>query len=119
MTKKTLTEAITAGKPRSAWSKGVRRYAIELIEYVEMADFEGSDSLRKKVLLNGAENWRHYSEAGCALIYNSDIAERLCAPWEIKRTKNGKLNPNSRETWFDIQARALYQAASLILRAAR
>ena len=119
MTKKTLTEAIKAGKPRSAWGKGVRRYAIELIEYVEMADFEGSDSLRKKVLLNGAENWRHYSEGGCALIYNSDIAERLCAPWEIKRTQNGTRNPNSRETWMLVQSRALSQACELILRAAR
>lgn len=119
MTKKTLTEAIKAGKPRSAWGKGVKSYAIELVEYVEMEDFAGSDSLREKVLLNGAENWRHYSEAGCALIYNSDIAGRLCAPWEIKRTKNGKLNPNSRETWLEVQSRALSQACSLILRAAR
>ena len=43
----------------------------------------------------------------CSLIYDEDIAKRLCTPSELKRTNNGDRNPSSRETWLDMQARAL------------
>lgn len=33
---------------------------------------------------------------------------------ELKRTDRGMNNPNSRETWLDVQARALYQACNRI-----
>lgn len=33
---------------------------------------------------------------------------------ELKRTDGGMNNPNSRETWLDVQARALYQACNRI-----
>ena len=64
-------------------------------------------------------DWLEYSEGGCALVYDEDIAERLCTPSELKKKKGGRLQPNSRETWIEIQARALYKAASLILRSAK
>ena len=73
----------------------------------------------KKEVLNGAANWREYSYGGCALIYDADIAERLCSPSEYKRTREGQRAPNSRETWLDVQARALGQAASLIATVAK
>ena len=68
----------------------------------------------KKLLLNGAENWREYSYGGCAYIYNGDIAAALCAPSEYRKTKGGEKEPNNRETWLDVQVRALCQAELLI-----
>lgn len=65
-------------------------------------------------MLNGASDWKEYSYGGCAYVYNEDIMKQLCTPSEIKRKRNGELNPNSRETWLDVQARALYWAYSRI-----
>ena len=39
---------------------------------------------------------------------------RVCTPSELKRTDGGMNNPNSRETWLDVQSRALYQACNRI-----
>lgn len=108
----TPTQYIKDRKTRSAWERGVKQYALELLE-----ELEGEYSASK--LLNGAENWRAYSYGGSALIYDADIAERLCSPSELKRTDNGRLQPNSRESWLDCQARALGQAARLVDRAFR
>lgn len=107
---------------RSAWSKGVAQYADELIQhfindledgYFDPEDLQSS-KLIEKALLNGAENWEEYSWGGSALIYDSEIAERLCNPTELKRTHNGDRRPNAREEWLDTQARALFQAAELV-----
>lgn len=65
-------------------------------------------------LKNGADSWGQYSRDGSALVYDDDIAERLCTPSELKRKHGGKLAPNKRETWLDVQSRALFQAAELI-----
>ena len=97
---------------RSAWSKAVKEYALELVE-----SLEGNYSQVK--LLNGAENWKAYSYGGSSLIYNADIAERLCSPSELKRCKCGDLQPNRNESWLDCQARALRQASNLVDRAFR
>ena len=70
----------------------------------------------KAQLLNGASDWSQYSWGGCSLIYDGDIAERLCTPSELKKTRNGERRPNSREDWLDVQARALYQASNSITR---
>lgn len=98
--------------PRSAWMKGVKEYALEMLEDIN-GDVTGKNI--EKVLLNGAQDWKEYSYAGCALIYNRDIAERLCTPSEFRKTQGGKRRPNSRETWLDVQARALYQAYQMII----
>ena len=114
-----LREAIKNSPARSAWGRGVKLYALELIE--EMPgdqEFHGSPA-DKIELLNGAQDWKEYSEGGCSLIYDPDIAKRLCNPTEYKRTKQGENQPNARENWLDVQARALYQAAALILRLAK
>lgn len=102
-----LATLITATPARSAWRRGVRAYALEMIDGIE-------DGFTQASLLNGAENWRAYSYGGCALIYDGDIAERLCAPSEYRKTREGERAPNSRESWLDVQARALGQAAALI-----
>jgi len=108
-----LSQAIENHPARSAWDKGIKLYALELLEGVE--NFEVTDIQLKKAILNGAENWLHYSEGCCSLVYNADIAERLCTPSELKRNRCGDCDPNAGETWVVCQARALHQAFFLIL----
>ena len=114
-----LLQKVENVKVRSAWNNGVKMYAIELLDDAasnrECDEFVSLQEL-KEAILNGASDWMQYSEGGCSLIYNSDIAERLCNPSELKRTKNGLNDPNSRENWIQCQARALFQAWELIKR---
>ena len=123
MTKQDLLSAIQSiPAGRSAWSRAVHTYATELVESLESenADFDLSDEIRlTRAMLNGADDWRQYSEGGCSLIYDSDIAERVCSPSELKRCKGGERRPNARENWIECQARAIWQAASLVRRAYR
>lgn len=116
---KTLLQKVENVKVRSAWNNGVKEYAIELLNDAasnrECEDFSSLQEL-KEAILNGASDWMQYSEGGCALVYNQDIAERLCTPSELKRTKNGLNDPNNRENWVQVQARALFQAWELIKR---
>lgn len=107
-----ISALVTATPAYSAWRRGVKAYALEMIEGAENELSALADL--KKDLLNGADNWREYSYGGCALIYDADIAERLCSPSEYAKTREGQRAPNSRETWLDCQARALGQAATLI-----
>lgn len=119
-----LYQSIESEKQRSAWDKGVTQYALEMVgqlsEQINGGYFEELDLTEPKkvraALLNGAANWSQYSWGGCSLIYDGDIAERLCCPSELKKTRNGERRPNSREEWLDTQARALYQAANRICR---
>lgn len=119
-----LYQSIEREKQRSAWDKGVSAYALELLEqlgeqinggYFEELNLTESKKVRA-ALLNGAADWSQYSWGGCSLIYDSDIAERLCCPSELKKTRNGERRPNSREEWLDVQARALFQAANRVCR---
>jgi hypothetical protein len=119
-----LYQSIESEKQRSAWDKGVTQYALEMVEqlgeqinggYFEELDLTESKKVRA-ALLNGAADWSQYSWGGCSLIYDSDIAERLCNPSELKKTRNGERRPNSREEWLDTQARALFQAANRVCR---
>lgn len=104
--------------PRSAWDRGVLEYAREMV-----ADLDDSATMTRetvrRVVLNGAEDARQYSEGGCTLIYDCDIAGRLCTPSELKRKKGGELPPNNSESWLDVQTRAIHQATFMIYRAAR
>ena len=127
MTINELKQAIANEKPRGAWGRGVKEYAKGLSEELEEAIRGGyytEDKLTdcaalKEQLLNGAKDWSQYSWGGSALIYDGDIAERLCSPSELKKTRNGERRPNANEEWLDVQARALTQAASMIMRLAR
>ena len=111
-TKKEITQSIEATNPRSAWGRAVKVYALELLEACE----EPLPRDLGRELLNGAENWKEFSYFGNSLIYDSDIAERLCSPSELKRCRGGARQPRGGETWLDEQARALVQAAHLIAR---
>lgn len=115
---KIADEVETGYTNRSAWNEGVKEYALEMLE--DFARDHGEDTAPTMAdLLNGADNWEQYSWGGCSLIYDGDIAERLCTPSELKRTRNGERRPNSREEWLDVQARALNQAARRIINSAR
>lgn len=115
-------EALTG---RIAWEKGVTAYALELLEELEEAIEGGyfnpedlnSPKILEKALLNGAHDWKEYSWGGCSLIYNGDIAERLCTPSELKTTRCGERKPNKSEEWLDTQGRALCQACMRIKKA--
>ena len=113
-TKNSIINAIEQEKYRSTWQRGVADYAVELID-----GMDDNSPITKETLLNGADNWDHYSYGGNALIYDCDIAERLCTPSELKRKKGGELQPNNDENWLDVQARALNQAYRLIQRIIR
>ena len=117
-----LTKAVEATKARSAWARGVKQYAFDLLDEVqEAANYYGKEpetmTELERYALNGAQDWKQYSEGGCSLCYNGQIAERLCSPSELKRVQykeGGIKEPNSRESWIDVQSRALYQAFALI-----
>lgn len=113
MKNQSLYNKIESIKSRSAWRRGVKSYALEMVESAETDLTPGN---AKSVLLNGAQDWKQYSFGGCADIYDADVAERLCTPSELKRKRGGDLQPNSRENWLDVQARALFQAFNLIRR---
>ena len=113
--KKQLLEAVAAHKcGRSAWSRGVKAYAVELVEGLDDGADLSNEWMLQNELLNGAQSWAQYSEGGAALCYDADIAERLCPPSAVKRTKWGMLPPNGLENWIDVQARALWQAHKVV-----
>lgn len=124
-TLKTALEAMENRTDRSAWNRGVTLYARELlgdvVENVERAYCAAPQTRAEfyRIALNGAETWREYSYGACALVYDGDIAERLCTPSELKKKRGGELNPNSRETWLDVQARALNKAEARAWNAVR
>lgn len=110
-------------KTRGAWSKGLVTYAHMILD---KASDEGNKTtidtskLHAELLpltpwhKDSFDDWAEASRGGTYLIYNGDIAETLSSPSELKKTKNGQLDPNSREDWIDVQTRALYQAENLI-----
>lgn len=111
-----VEEIISTTNARSAWNKGVVEYALDILDGLDEVIVLDGDKYHqlKEICLNGSENWNQYSWNGCSLIYDSDIAERLCTPSELKKTKYGERRPNSKEDWLDVQARALKQAFRLI-----
>lgn len=115
-----MIKKIEDHKERSAWGNGVKAYAMELVEELEeRSQYEGRTPATRKEceawLLNGAQDWNQYSWGGSSLIYDGQIAKRLCTPSELKKTRNGERRPNARENWLDTQARALFQACRLVL----
>lgn len=97
---------------RSAWSRGVKAYAFDMLQEMEE---NGITQPTKANLLNGAQDWNQWSWGGCGLIYDGEIAERLCSPSELRKTRDGEWRPNRNEEWLDVQARAAFQASSAIL----
>jgi hypothetical protein len=114
----------------SAYIKGILIYADELLEqvqddldYCQKNGIEWNYDLNKidrksfeKLFLNGADNWNDFSYGGCSLIYDYEIALRLCTPSELKRKKEGSNNPNRNQNWLDLQTIALRRAFANIWR---
>lgn len=115
-----LYKSVEAAKNgRSKWSSGVQHLALSIIgnyaadeprAVVDLQDLEAT-------LLNGAADWSAYCYGSELLISNLEIAELLCTASELRRctAADGSLkDPNRRETWMDVQARAAQQAWWLI-----
>lgn len=114
-----MLSIIECHKPRSAWDKGVKQYALEMLDnlsgnWVDLEFAFSNENTLYKTVLNGASSLMEYSEGGCALIYNRDIAERLCTPSELKKTDYGMKDPNKMESWIQCQTRALIQAWQIV-----
>ena len=107
-------------RKRSAWGRGVATYTAEIMDTLREYDRDPEDVKDlESMMFNGADSWDSYISGGCSLIYDSDIAETLCTPSELKKTRNGERRPNSREEWLDTQARALTQASRRVKMAYR
>ena len=104
MKAKDLLESIEKTPARSAWDKGVKEYAREILAELE----ERGAEINSRNALNGAEDWNQYSDGGCSLIYDEDIASRLVCPSRRARALRSETN------WLKVQARALAQAWHLI-----
>ena len=107
---------------RSAWGRGVDTYCMMMVDHLE--EYNGGQaptSLKelKEWLLNGARDWKQSSEGGQWLVFDEDIAKTLCSRGELRKVAGGRRQPNSNETWLDVQARALQQAAALVIDHAR
>ncbi len=119
MTFDEIKRKIIYAPARSAWARGVKEYALEMLNELDKNSYTiTAPEDIERALLNGAKDWEQYSWGECSLISDEAIAVRLYAPWELKKTQRGWCRPNSREDWLDVQTRALYQAANLIKRAA-
>jgi hypothetical protein len=120
-----ISEAIEARKERSAWNKGVKVYAFEMLEsFEEWSKYneengESVPELDERTALNGASNWSVWAYGGCGLCYDYAIAERLCTPSELKKLRGGARVPAGAATWCDIEARAAWQAWRMIAEAVR
>lgn len=104
------------GLQKTAWKCGVFAYAYELAAEAAEHTWVKTPKTIEEALLNGARSWAEYSDGGCSLIYDADIAERLCSPSGLRRSLDGKRKPNRRERWLDVQARALRQAAIILIK---
>lgn len=108
-----IVSKISKIEPRSAWDKGVKCYALELLDEVKNQEFSGWYNLRS-AMLNGATDWLHYSQGACSLVWDEDIAERLCTPSQLKACNGGRKYLRPGTDWIKIQSFALYQAENLI-----
>ena len=121
----TIRKAIDARKERSAWSKGVQAYALEMLERFDEwrewneANGESVPELDQRTALNGAKDWRAWAYGGCGLVYDAYIAERLCTPSELRKLDGGARVPAGAATWCDIEARAAFQAWWMIAESLR
>lgn len=114
-------KAIENEPARSAWTRGIKLYALELLEDVEAhnltAEQLADPAAVRAAMLNGAESWEQFSRGGCSLVCDIDIAERLLTPSELRRCDGGERRPNSRKNWLSVQTRALLEASHITARA--
>lgn len=120
-----VSNEVMSNKTRSAWSKGVKAYALDILaNFEEWQKFNESEGLEcpeldERTALNGASNWSSWAYGGCGLVYDAYIAERLCTPLELRKLDGGAKVPAGAATWCDIEARAARQAWQMIAEAVR
>lgn len=108
---------------RTAWEKGVRACADDLFsDYIKKAlgilDIEVRiGKITEADLLRGVPNWNRYSRGGMALVSNMDICRRFCTKAVFKKRMGGLVQPPTGGDWLDLQAKALAEAAQLVVRA--
>lgn len=113
----TLRGLVSSSPARSAWSRGVRAYALDLIDNIEeLSNYNINNygeylAISEEVALNGAGCWSNYAAGGCGLVYTSAILERLCTASELRRlSRSGRSDIDA----IEIEGRALFQAWRLI-----
>lgn len=110
-----LITTIKGQRVRGDWGKGVKLYALEIVEETGLDEFPDNPAEFKKILLNGAKDWEQYSYGACSLWYDEDIAQRLCTDRALKANKNGQKSPSKGKTWLDVQTSALDSACKLVI----
>lgn len=114
----TVVNEVCNTKTRSAWSKGVKAYALDILANFEEwqkfneANGESVPELDEVTALNGADNWRHWAEGASGLAESYAILCRLCPPSEVKKGVRGI-------DWIEVEARAARQAWRMIADAVR
>lgn len=113
-----VSNEVMNNKTRSAWNKGVKAYALDILANFEEwrkwneENGESVPELDERTALNGADNWRHWAEGASGLAESYAILCRLCPPSEVKKGVRGI-------DWLDIEARAARQAWQMIAKAVR
>ena len=121
-TPKTYSEIynlLTQEKPRSAWARGVNNIALKIVSEI-LEEYEGNEEPHFYRVDDFSKHFygvslREAVDGGCFLVYDCHIAENFCTPSELKRTKDGERNLNSRETWLDVMYHGAYQAIRHII----
>lgn len=104
---------------KSHWERAVRDYALEMIDQCDRTNITSYKQIPNHCGALNMEDYaiaRDLSKGGCFEIYNDDIAKRLCTPSQLKRytRKDGTVRDLPRESWLDVQTRAVYQAIVLL-----
>lgn len=115
-----LYHRVAGYRTTSAWSKGVKEYALELLNAFIEEHGETQEATDEALvdLMQGAEDWTRFSVSGFTLITSEEIARRVCSVPDLRRFSYGREDPSPCKTWFDVQAEALRQAHGMILNAA-
>ena len=113
----TLRGIISEARARSAWSRGVNAYALDILDSLEeYANYEFENNgvfppLSESLALNGAKDWFHFAAGGCGLIYDAAIASRLLTPSELRAWEAGRRSFD----FIALEGRALFQAWRVIV----
>ena len=117
-----IWDVLNTASRRTAWERGVLRYACDL--FGAYVDGLGIHDLHVRIgkiseadLLRGAESWQQYSAMGRALIWDRDICLRLGTKYQIQKTERGQKQPSRGGTWAELQAKALGEAAQIVVAA--
>lgn len=114
--KSAIVAKIVDTPAHSAWDKGVKKFAVDLFKYIAAdRDVVGIFCISAEDVPGYDGDWWEFSFHGNRLVHDSDIAETLCTPSELKRKKGGALPPKRGRTWRDVQVQALEEAWCLVL----